>query len=99
MEMRKLGKSGSEVSAAGYGAMGLSHGYGPATDRREAIALVRAAVERGVTCVDKIGVRKMLASNVGRSFAEPDLAVRSRERSELASSSPDCRSDDMVLRR
>ena len=52
MEMRKLGKSGPEVSAVGYGAMGLSHGYGPATDRREAIALVRAAVERGITFFD-----------------------------------------------
>jgi aryl-alcohol dehydrogenase-like predicted oxidoreductase len=52
MQKRKLGRSGLEVSAIGYGAMGLSHGYGPATDRQQAIALVRAAAERGVTFFD-----------------------------------------------
>jgi hypothetical protein len=41
MQKRKLGKSGLEVSALGYGAMGLSHGYGPATDKQDAIALIR----------------------------------------------------------
>jgi aryl-alcohol dehydrogenase-like predicted oxidoreductase len=52
MQKRKLGKSGLEVSALGYGAMGLSHGYGTATDKPQAIALIRAAVERGVTFFD-----------------------------------------------
>ena len=52
MQRRVLGNSGLEVSAIGYGAMGLSHGYGPATDRKQAIALVRAAFERGVTFFD-----------------------------------------------
>ena len=52
MQKRKLGTGGLEVSAIGYGAMGLSHGYGPATDKQQAIALVRAAVERGVTFFD-----------------------------------------------
>jgi aryl-alcohol dehydrogenase-like predicted oxidoreductase len=52
METRELGKSGLTVSAIGYGAMGLSHGYGPATDRSDAIALIRAAVDRGVTFFD-----------------------------------------------
>jgi len=52
MNRRALGKSGLEVSAIGYGAMGLSHGYGPATDKQQAIALVRAAFERGVTFYD-----------------------------------------------
>ena len=47
-----LGKSGLAVSAIGYGAMGLSHGYGPAKDTQQAIALLRAAVERGVTFFD-----------------------------------------------
>jgi len=52
MHKRTLGKSGLEVSAIGYGAMGLSHGYGPATDKQQAIDLVRAAAERGVTFFD-----------------------------------------------
>ena len=52
MQKRKLGKSGLEVSALGYGAMGLSHAYGPATEKQDAIALIRAAVERGVTFFD-----------------------------------------------
>lgn len=52
MQKRRLGRSDLEVSAIGYGAMGLSHGYGPPTERREAIALLRAAVERGVTLFD-----------------------------------------------
>lgn len=52
MQKRRLGRSGLEVSAIGYGAMGLSHGYGPAVDREQAVALVRAAAERGVTFFD-----------------------------------------------
>ena len=52
MKQRTLGGSGLEVSALGLGCMGLSHGYGPATDRRDAVALIRAAVERGVTFFD-----------------------------------------------
>ncbi|MDR1075014.1 MAG: aldo/keto reductase [Xanthomonadaceae bacterium] len=52
MKTRKLGNTRLEVSAIGLGCMGLSHGYGPATDRSEAIALIRAAVERGVTFFD-----------------------------------------------
>lgn len=49
MQKRYLGQSELEVSALGLGCMGLSHGYGPATDTRQAIELIRAAVERGVT--------------------------------------------------
>jgi aryl-alcohol dehydrogenase-like predicted oxidoreductase len=52
MQTRKLGSTGLEVSAIGLGCMGLSFGYGPATEREPAIALVRAAVERGVTFFD-----------------------------------------------
>ncbi|MEW5291681.1 aldo/keto reductase [Erwinia papayae] len=52
MEKRYLGKSGLEVSALGLGCMGLSYGYGPATDTRKAVELIRAAVERGVTFFD-----------------------------------------------
>ena len=52
MEKRKLGKGGLEVSAIGLGCMGLSFGYGPATERQQAIALIRAAFESGVTFFD-----------------------------------------------
>jgi len=52
MEKRTLGHAGLEVSAIGLGCMGLSHGYGPATDKQQAIALIRGAVERGVTLFD-----------------------------------------------
>jgi aryl-alcohol dehydrogenase-like predicted oxidoreductase len=52
MQKRKLGKSNLEVSALGLGCMGLSFGYGPATERQPAIALIRAAFDRGVTFFD-----------------------------------------------
>jgi aryl-alcohol dehydrogenase-like predicted oxidoreductase len=52
MQTRKLGRSGLEVSALGLGCMGLSFGLGPATDKATGIALIRAAVERGVTFFD-----------------------------------------------
>lgn len=52
MLKRKLGNSSLEISAIGLGCMGLSYGYGPATDKKEGIALIRAAVERGVTFFD-----------------------------------------------
>lgn len=52
MQRRKLGNSDLEVSAIGLGCMGLSHGYGPATDRADAVKLIRAAYERGVTFFD-----------------------------------------------
>jgi aryl-alcohol dehydrogenase-like predicted oxidoreductase len=52
MEKRRLGNSDLKVSAIGFGCMGLSHGYGPATDRSNAIQLIRAAHERGVTFFD-----------------------------------------------
>jgi aryl-alcohol dehydrogenase-like predicted oxidoreductase len=52
MKKRTLGKSGLEVSAIGLGCMGMSFGYGPAADKKEMIALIRKAVERGVTFFD-----------------------------------------------
>jgi aryl-alcohol dehydrogenase-like predicted oxidoreductase len=52
MQKRKLGKSGLEVSAIGLGCMGLSFAYGPAMEDKEAIKLIRAAVDRGVTFFD-----------------------------------------------
>jgi aryl-alcohol dehydrogenase-like predicted oxidoreductase len=52
MQKRKLGKSGLEVSALGLGCMGISANYGPPLDRQKAIALIRAAADRGVTFFD-----------------------------------------------
>ena len=52
MNARQLGSSGLQVSALGLGCMGLSHGYGPATGKAEAIAVIRAAFDRGVTFFD-----------------------------------------------
>jgi aryl-alcohol dehydrogenase-like predicted oxidoreductase len=52
MKKRKLGKSNLEVSAIGLGCMGLSFGFGPATERQQAIRLIRAAFDRGVTFFD-----------------------------------------------
>jgi aryl-alcohol dehydrogenase-like predicted oxidoreductase len=52
MQKRKLGRQGLEVSAIGLGCMGMSFAYGPPPDRNQMIALIRAAVERGVTFFD-----------------------------------------------
>jgi len=52
MEKRKLGKSGLEVSALGLGCMGMSFSYGPPADKQEMTALLRSAVERGITFFD-----------------------------------------------
>src|SRR5580765_5681947 len=52
MQKRRLGKSNLEVSAIGLGCIGLSFGYGPAVEKQQGIAVIRAAVERGVTFFD-----------------------------------------------
>ena len=52
MQKRNLGKSNLEVSAIGFGCMGLNFGYGTAVSKQEGIALIRQAVERGVTFFD-----------------------------------------------
>ena len=51
-QKRKLGSSNLEVSTIGLGCMGMSHGYGPAADKKEMIALIRKAVELGITFFD-----------------------------------------------
>lgn len=52
MQQRQLGSNGLQVSALGLGCMGLSYGYGPATDKAQAISLIRNALENGVTLFD-----------------------------------------------
>ena len=52
MRKRKLGNSGLEVSAIGFGCMGLSYGYGPAQEKQQAVSLIRRAFELGVTFFD-----------------------------------------------
>lgn len=52
MQKRKLGNSNLEVTAIGLGCMGMSYGYGPPSDKNEMIALIHAAVDRGVTFFD-----------------------------------------------
>jgi aryl-alcohol dehydrogenase-like predicted oxidoreductase len=52
MQKRKLGKSNPEVSALGFGCMGMSFAYGPGADKQQAISVIRSAVERGVTFFD-----------------------------------------------
>ena len=52
MQQRRLGKSNLEVSALGFGCMGISYGYGPATSRADGVAVIRAAVDAGVTFFD-----------------------------------------------
>ena len=71
MQTRTLGSTGLEVSAIGLGCMGLSFGYGPATERDAAIALIRAAVERGVTFFDTAEVYGPFANEevVGEALA------------------------------
>jgi aryl-alcohol dehydrogenase-like predicted oxidoreductase len=71
MQKRKLGNSNLEVSAIGLGCMGMSWSYGPAKDKQEMIALLRAAVERGVTFFDTAEVYGPLANEelVGEALA------------------------------
>jgi aryl-alcohol dehydrogenase-like predicted oxidoreductase len=52
MQKRMLGRGGLEVSALGFGCMGISFGYGPAVSREEGIAIIRAAVDAGITFFD-----------------------------------------------
>ena len=71
MHKRKLGKAGLEVSAIGLGCMGMSWSYGPPKDKQEMIALMRAAVERGITFFDTAEVYGPLINEelVGEALA------------------------------
>ena|SRR5438132_9519540 len=71
MQQRKLGKSDLAVSAIGYGAMGLSHGYGPAADKQQAIALAWL-LARTPWIVPIPGTTKLhrLEENIGEAAVE-----------------------------
>lgn len=71
MQIRKLGTGGPEVSALGFGCMGMSWSYGPPKDKQEMISLLRAAVERGVTFFDTAEVYGPLTNEelVGEALA------------------------------
>src|SRR6185437_1182989 len=69
MQKRKLGKSNLEVSAIGFGCMGLTSSYGPRQNKKEMIAVARAAVERGITLFDT-------AESYGRSSTKNWSAKR-----------------------
>ena len=71
MQRRTLGPKALEVSAIGYGAMGLSHGYGPPTDRGEAIALIRRAVDRGATFFDTAHIYGFVNEEIVGEALEP----------------------------
>jgi len=64
VKKRRLGESDLEVSALGYGCMGLSFGYGGAVDREDGVRVIRAAVERGVTLFDTAEVYGPFANEV-----------------------------------
>jgi aryl-alcohol dehydrogenase-like predicted oxidoreductase len=71
MQKRKLGQSGLEVSAIGLGCMGMSFGYGPAANKQQMIALMRRAVDLGVTFFDTAEVFGPFANEelVGEALA------------------------------
>jgi len=71
MQKRKLGKSNLEVSALGLGCMGMSHSYGPPGDKQDMIAVIRSAVEQGVTFFDTAEVYGPFANEelVGEALA------------------------------
>src|SRR3989442_290562 len=76
MQKRALGKSGLEVSALGFGCMGISFGYGPAASRDDGIAIIRAAVDGGVTFFNTADVYGTYTN--GELFGEAVAAVGDR---------------------
>ena len=81
MRQRQLGKSGLQVSALGLGCMGLSHAYGPAVEKSEGIALIRAAVNQGVTFFDTAEVygaytNEALVGTTQRPARTPEVSIQ-----------------------
>jgi hypothetical protein len=76
MQKRKLGKSNLEVCALGLGCMGMSFSYGVVHDKKEMIALLRTAVDRGIT--SSIRLRSMARLQTKNSWAKryPPFATR-----------------------
>jgi aryl-alcohol dehydrogenase-like predicted oxidoreductase len=89
MQKRKLGKNNLEVTALGFGCMGLSFGYGPAIDKKDGISLIRSAVERGVTFFDTAEVYGPLTNEelVGEALApfRKQLVIATKFGFDLAS--------------
>jgi Aldo/keto reductase family len=81
MKKRKLGKSDLEVSEVGLGCMGLSFGYGPPTEKQEAISLIRSAVERGVAFFDTAEVYSLDSRNRRRQRQLRSRSLGSLQRS------------------
>lgn len=82
MQKRKLGKGNLEVSALGLGCMSMSFGYGPPKDKKEMIAVIRGAVERGVTFFDTAQVYGPFVNEelVGEALApfRPQVAIATK---------------------
>lgn len=99
MQKRKLGNSGLEVSAIGLGCMGMSFGYGPPADKQEMIALIHAAVDRGVTFFDTAEVygpftneelvAEALAPFKGRVAIATKFGIRMTNGKQILNSKPE----------
>jgi Aldo/keto reductase family len=76
MQTRTLGPGNLEVSALGLGCMGMSFGYGPAGDTQEMIALLRAAVDRGITFFDTAEAYLLPAPRRSRGADRPIEEIR-----------------------
>ena len=83
MQKRKLGKSNLEVSALGLGCMGMSFSYGPPKDKQEMTALLRAAVERGVTFFDTAEVYGPFIERRARGRSPRSLPRASGDRHQV----------------
>lgn len=99
MQKRKLGSSGLTVSALGLGCMGMSYGYGPAADKKEMVALIHAAVDRGVTFFDTAEVYGPYANEAlvgealspfkGKVVIATKFGIYMKEGSQVLDSKPD----------
>src|SRR3954451_17321005 len=89
MNKRELGTRGLEVSAIGLGCMGLNHGYGPAVDQQDGIALIRAAVDLDVTFFDTAQIYGPFTNK--ELVGQAPTRATARQRSRAAPSSPAAR--------